>query len=77
MGDLENRFFFNPANQVLTSLNPALTSLIQETGINQFFEEKFDVSELRVLNPERLQQTDVSVLDSHEDGSLNHSKIYI
>lgn len=42
---------------------------VEKTGIDQFLQEKLDVTKLRVLDAEGLEHAEVAVLHSHEDGA--------
>lgn len=40
---------------------------VKETGVNQFLQEKLDVSEFRILDAKRFKHAQVAVLYSHKD----------
>lgn len=42
--------------------------LIEESGVDELLKEELDVAELRVLDPEWLEESNVPVLNGHEDG---------
>jgi len=42
---------------------------IQESSVDELFQEKLDISQLRVLDAERLEHAQVAILNSHKDGT--------
>jgi hypothetical protein len=42
---------------------------VEEAGVHELLQEELDVSQLRVLDAERLQHAKVTILDCHEHGA--------
>jgi len=40
---------------------------IEETRLNEFFKEEFNIAQFRILDTEGLQHTQIAVLHRHED----------
>lgn len=42
---------------------------IEETRLNEFLKEEFDVAQFRILDTDGLQHAQIAVLHRHEDGT--------
>ena len=47
----------------------SLCFLVEKASVDKLLQEEFDVAQLRVLDPQRLEHPDVPVLHSEEHGT--------